>query len=102
PSRVTAANSAKAERRRVIKLDRPLDLRLTLRLSQHGNRSARTIMLGNGEVWRATRNAAGATTLRLVAGRTEVTATAWGPGAELALENVPDLLGENDNRTGFA
>lgn len=99
---MSGAEPAAAERRRVVKLDRPLDLRLTLQLLQHGNRSARTVAIADGEAWRATRNADGVATVRMVVGRGEVAASAWGPGAEVELERVPDLLGEGDDRCGFA
>ena len=31
----------------------------------------------------------------------EVVARAWGPGADWALDGIPDLLGEHDDASGF-
>ena len=31
----------------------------------------------------------------------EVVARAWGPGADWALDGIPDLLGEKDDASGF-
>ena len=52
-------------------------------------------------VWRAIRTAAGVATLALRPGRTEVRATAWGPGAGEALALVPRLCGADDDDDGF-
>lgn len=51
--------------------------------------------------WLALATPAGAATLRLVAERAAITATAWGPGARQALAEVPDLLGARDDPSGF-
>ncbi len=49
-------------------------------------------------VWRAFRTPAGAATLRLQvhAGDAEVIGTAWGPGAECAVADLPEMLGDLD------
>lgn len=52
-------------------------------------------------VWRATRNAAGPVTLRFEAVGAGVEATAWGPGAELALDTAPAMIGAEDDDGGF-
>ncbi|HEU4948108.1 MAG TPA: DNA-3-methyladenine glycosylase 2 family protein [Kribbella sp.] len=54
-------------------------------------------------VWRATRTPDGPVLLRLrpYAATAEVEAEAWGPGAEWALDGVPELLGEADSLEGF-
>lgn len=54
-------------------------------------------------VWRATRTPDGPVTLRITpyAGLAEIEAEAWGPGAEWALDGVPELLGEADRVDGF-
>lgn len=51
--------------------------------------------------WRATRTPAGAVTMRLrqVGGRLE--AEAWGPGREWALDQLPALVGADDDPTAF-
>lgn len=55
-----------------------------------------------GSWWRAATTSAGAATLRLSRDASgTVQATAWGDGAEIALEGVPDLLGASDDDTGF-
>jgi 3-methyladenine DNA glycosylase/8-oxoguanine DNA glycosylase len=51
--------------------------------------------------WLAIPTPDGPATLRLTADRGGVTATAWGPGAERALDGVPDLLGARDDADGF-
>src|ERR671921_403493 len=75
---------------RTLRLDRPIDLVLTLGPHRRGLADP-TIRLDPRHVVRATRTADGPATieLRLVADRLE--ATAWGPGAELALDSVPAL-----------
>jgi 3-methyladenine DNA glycosylase/8-oxoguanine DNA glycosylase len=57
----------------------------------------------DGVVWRATRTAAGPVLLRLEARPAEgcVLASAWGPGADAALDGVPALLGDADDPSGF-
>lgn len=56
-----------------------------------------------GAVWRAGRTPDGPATTRIHARADlgEVHATAWGPGAEWALETLPDLLGAGDDPSGF-
>jgi 3-methyladenine DNA glycosylase/8-oxoguanine DNA glycosylase len=58
----------------------------------------------DGTIWRGVRTPAGTATLRL---RTrpvdgEVQASAWGAGAQWALDSVPAMLGADDDPTGFA
>lgn len=57
----------------------------------------------NGTIWRGIRTPDGVATLRLSsrpeAG--EVYAAAWGPGADWALEQLPAMLGAEDDPTGF-
>lgn len=50
--------------------------------------------------WRATRNAAGPVLLCVDGGR-ELRAYAWGPGAEVALEGLGSLLGDDDDPSDF-
>lgn len=56
---------------------------------------------GTRSVWRATRTPDGPVSLRLRSGGDQVEAEAWGPGAEWALDGVPELLGESDCLDGF-
>jgi 3-methyladenine DNA glycosylase/8-oxoguanine DNA glycosylase len=46
--------------------------------------------------WRATRTPDGPATTYLAVGAARVDAEAWGPGADWALEHLPDLLGAHD------
>jgi 3-methyladenine DNA glycosylase/8-oxoguanine DNA glycosylase len=56
-----------------------------------------------GRHWRGIRTPEGPATLAIEARPREgdVYAAAWGPGAEWALESVPDLLGASDDPSGF-
>lgn len=87
--------------RRSWRPDRPLHLRRTLGalLQQRGDPSAR---LARDEVLRASRTPEGPATLALrVLGDGTVDAGAWGPGATHALDALPALLGEDEDRHGF-
>jgi 3-methyladenine DNA glycosylase/8-oxoguanine DNA glycosylase len=60
----------------------------------------------DGRVWRALRTPVGAATLRVATRPGEgahgaVVGTAWGPGAEWALDRLPALLGAEDDPSGF-
>ncbi|HEY5155341.1 MAG TPA: hypothetical protein VIJ47_11440 [Acidimicrobiales bacterium] len=55
-------------------------------------------------IWRAWRSPAGPATVQIVPGARPgdaVTARAWGPGGELALDLIPDALGFHDDPIGF-
>jgi 3-methyladenine DNA glycosylase/8-oxoguanine DNA glycosylase len=78
----------------------PIDLRSTLGILGRGPYDQTTIWDGSG-VWRTFRTPAGPATLRLTQVRDGVDATAWGPGAEWALEGVPELLGAGDDWSGL-
>jgi 3-methyladenine DNA glycosylase/8-oxoguanine DNA glycosylase len=54
-----------------------------------------------GGVWRATRTPDGPATLHLSQKADRVTARAWGPGAEWALDTAPALVGAGDDPTPF-
>lgn len=57
----------------------------------------------DGTIWRGLRTAEGVATLRLTDRPSdgEVRASAWGPGADWALEQLPAMLGAEDDPTGF-
>ena len=79
---------------RTLALSRPLDLRGTLVVKGLKGPSLRA---GSDGLWRATRTGSGPATVRLrIEGRNMV-ADAWGEGAELALEQVPEWVGEHDD-----
>ncbi len=58
----------------------------------------------DGTIWRGIRTPVGTATLRLrtLPSAAEVHATAWGEGADWALESVPAMLGADDDPSGFA
>ena len=75
----------------------PVDLRLTLGPLQHAGRFDPCIRIGPDSLWRATDTAGGPATLHLRSiDPNTISARAWGPGAECALEQVPDLVGAYD------
>jgi 3-methyladenine DNA glycosylase/8-oxoguanine DNA glycosylase len=78
----------------------PLDLPLTLGALRHGYGDP-TGRIARGEVRRATRTPAGPASLRIVLDGKTVRATAWGPGADQALDGVPALLGFDDDPSAF-
>lgn len=55
----------------------------------------------DGVVWRATRSPAGPCTIRLELSEQQLDATAWGDGAEAALDALPSLVGAHDDDSGF-
>ena len=70
----------------------PLDLRRTLAPLGRGP-ADRTIRFAPGRAWRATRTPDGPVSLAITQLAGEVVAEAWGPGADRALDAVPELLG---------
>lgn len=80
-------------------VDGPLDLRATFgaMLSKGVGRFRRE----PGVVWWVTRPPQGPATLRVEAGHGEITAAAWGPGAEAVLSALPDLIGLHDDPSAF-
>ncbi|RKR75721.1 DNA-3-methyladenine glycosylase family protein [Frondihabitans australicus] len=54
-----------------------------------------------GVVWWGVRTPEGPATLRLGPAASAVEARAWGPGAEWAVANVPELLGRGDDWSGL-
>jgi 3-methyladenine DNA glycosylase/8-oxoguanine DNA glycosylase len=78
----------------------PLDLGLTLGLLQRGSTDP-TIRFEGDHVWRAAWTPAGAATLHLRQVGTDLLAEAWGAGAGWALEQVPQLLGFDDQPEMF-
>jgi 3-methyladenine DNA glycosylase/8-oxoguanine DNA glycosylase len=81
---------------RTIPVDRPLDLRLTLGPLGHGAGDP-TIRFEPGRAWRATRTPLGPATVALAGLAGTIRVTAWGPGAEWALEAAPALVGADDD-----
>jgi 3-methyladenine DNA glycosylase/8-oxoguanine DNA glycosylase len=78
----------------------PIDLRLTLSPLRHGHGDP-TIRLGRQAVIRAARTPEGPATLHLRLEGPTVSAEAWGPGHEWALETAPELLGAEDDQSAL-
>ena len=72
--------------------DGPLDLVRTLRPLGRGSGDA-TMRFAAGRAWHATRTPDGPATLALTLSGDRLIAEAWGPGAERALDGVPELVG---------
>jgi len=78
----------------------PLDLVLTLGLLHRGSTDP-TIRFEGDRVWRAAWTPAGPATLHLHLAGTKLVADAWGAGAGWAVEQVPQLLGFDDQPETF-
>lgn len=78
----------------------PVDLRLVIGGLSAGGFDP-SIADDNNGAWLATRTPDGPATLRFTADDA-ITAEAWGPGAEAALERAPGICGATDDPTGFA
>ena len=55
----------------------------------------------DGTLWKGWRTPQGLVTLSIRRSAGEVTAAAWGPGADWVLDGLPTLLGADDDATGF-
>jgi hypothetical protein len=75
-----------------IRLRGPFDLGMTVGQIQRGPRDPSARASGT-EAWWSWRGTAGSTTLHLWAGKGELRARAWGPGAPGALDGLPTRLG---------
>jgi 3-methyladenine DNA glycosylase/8-oxoguanine DNA glycosylase len=88
-------------RETVWRAGRPVDVLRTLRPLVRGPGDP-AHRIQDGTFWRAALTPDGPATLALrQAGRDEVHATAWGPGAEWSIASVPDLLGLRDAVDSF-
>ena len=74
----------------------PVALRLTLSPLTRGAMDP-THRWEGPALWRTVNTAAGAATLHLVERDSTIVATAWGPGAEVAIAGVPELCGDGDD-----
>lgn len=101
---MTLTASAPAALSVVEEVDGPYSLLPTVGPLQCGPQDP-TVVLSDGAVWLAFRNNDGAVTLRLAQRgslrRSSVHATAWGPGAALALCSMPRLVGLPDDWSLF-
>ena len=87
---------------RVLRPSRPVPLGAVVGIFRRGAGDP-TSRRDDGGWWFAWRTPDGPVTLRLTAvpASSEVSGTAWGPGAAWMLDRLPDLLGERDDPTGF-
>ncbi|MCB1039334.1 MAG: hypothetical protein R2701_06575 [Acidimicrobiales bacterium] len=82
----------------------PLPYRIDLRRTLHGVRRGRydpTCRFDGDVVWRASRAPGGPATTRLEVVGDRLEATAWGPGADAALQAIGALVGAEDDASGF-
>jgi 3-methyladenine DNA glycosylase/8-oxoguanine DNA glycosylase len=80
---------------------RPVDPSVVLAPLQRGGGDP-TQRRGADGWWRTARTPAGPATLHLSLAVGQVHASAWGDGAEWAIDRVPALLGADDDASGFA
>lgn len=85
---------------RRVQLPFPIDVAATLSRVRRGSRDP-CLAIGADGIWRASRSPGGPATVHLVPDGDVVVATAWGDGAEAALDVVDDLIGANDDDGGF-
>ena len=97
---VTPVAYAGAVIRRTLTFDEPLDLRLTLRPLRHGGGDP-TIRLAPRSACRATTTPEGPATVVSSVAPPSVEVEGWGPGASLALEHAPEVLGLHDDHSTF-
>ncbi|MGV1007391.1 MAG: DNA-3-methyladenine glycosylase family protein [Dermatophilaceae bacterium] len=83
---------------------RPVALMGVLGVFRRGAGDPSFLRSPDGSVTRAMRTPEGVAALELHCAAVEstVTARAWGPGAEWAVAQAPELLGESDDPSGFA
>lgn len=88
---------------RVWRPGRPVPVTAILRQQRRGGGDPTHRFDVEGRHWRASRTPQGPVTLAITAqdGAGDVRAQAWGPGAEWAIDQLPALLGELDDWTGF-
>ncbi len=89
-----AAPAPDAERQ--VRFDVPVHLRLTLGLHRRGPGDPAWRFEAGGQVWHATRTAAGPATLLLQPAVDGVLARGWGPGARPLVDEVEALIGLED------
>lgn len=89
--------------RRVWRPDWPCPVAQVLSTHRRGSGDPTYRVDADGAIWRGLGTPEGAASLRLRSRPElgEVEASAWGPGAEWALESVPRMLGADDDPSGF-
>lgn len=86
---------------RTISTVAPVDLRTTLRHHTGGSLDP-AARISDDEAWVATRLGSGPATLHVSGRGSRLTAEAWGPGADEALERAPAHVGATDDPAGFS
>ncbi|PVE96991.1 MULTISPECIES: DNA-3-methyladenine glycosylase 2 family protein [unclassified Microbacterium] len=94
------AARASAAQETVYRPSYDLDLGRTVGVLRRGGTDPTTVVEGP-VIWRAVRTPLGTATLALRSIGGQVRATAWGAGAAVALDRVPELCGARDDPTGF-
>jgi 3-methyladenine DNA glycosylase/8-oxoguanine DNA glycosylase len=94
---MTTARAATPDAEGVVEISLPYDLARTLSPHRRGEGDPCHRVEASGAVWRTLRTAAGPATLFLQPSDAGVRVRAWGPGASLALEAAPGLLGADDD-----
>ena len=86
--------------KRTLELQGPLDLVATFGPLVR-RRGDPTMRLTRREMWRATRTPCGPAAMHLIHLGPRLEARAWGPGAEWALEDLPQLTGADDDHSAL-
>ena len=86
---------------RRLTVERPVLLDPLIRVHRRGPGDPTHRRLGPGHWLRASRTPDGPVLLRVAGAGSTVSARAWGQGAEWALDQLPALLGLDDDPTGF-
>ena len=96
-------SSVWTQRSRVWRSARPVAVGAILSPFRRGGGDPTYLRRPDGAVARGIRTPSGPATLEVVArpGDAEIVGRAWGPGAEWALDGIPELLGESDDPAGF-
>ena len=86
--------------KRFVRTASPIEIFPTFQPLRRGHQDP-TTRLSRTELWRASRGPQGAFTIHLRGEADGVTAQAWGPGAEWAIDNVRALAGADDDWSDF-
>lgn len=79
----------------------PVSLGLVLGVHRRGGTDPTYAVERSGAVWRTARTPDGPGTVRFAVDSGEVTATAWGPGADWLCAHAPAWVGVHDDLSGF-
>jgi len=97
---MTDAAAPAPARESVYRPPHPLHLGRTVGMLRRGGGDP-TMVIDGGRIWMAFRTDAGIATLCLRQGSDGIHASAWGPGADEAIDVVPRLCGADDDDDGF-